>query len=384
MKKTNLVSLVIGIVLVSVLTFVGVANAQSFKAGDNIGLAAGETVDSALFAAGNNVNIAGTVNGDLYCGGQTVNISGTVNGDVICAAQTITISGKVDGSVRVAGQTVNLNGTISGSVTVGGQNLYIGASAVIGRDLLGGGQAVTIDGNVARDVTIGTQNLTVNGTVGRDINGQVQTIAIGSTGKVTGDVMYTSQNELSVANGGQVAGTVTRTEPKAYQKYQMRPETVAAIAVGSAIFVFIAAVVFALALALMFPKILEDSAVAMVKSPGMTVLTGFVAWVVAPIAITILFITAIGVGLALFAMFAWFIILLMSVSFSAYLLGKLIIGKSTKNSLLIMLVGITIVSIVMIIPVINFIVFVVAGMFGTGAILVQSKKLFERPTVKKA
>jgi cytoskeletal protein CcmA (bactofilin family) len=384
MKKTSFVSLLIGIVLVSVLTFVGVANAQGFKAGDNIGVAAGETVDSALFAAGNNVNIAGTVNGDVYCAGQTINISGTVNGDVICAGQSITISGKVDGSVRVAGQTVTLSGAIAGSATVGGQNMYIGSSAVIGRDLLGGGQAVTLDGKVARDVTTGAQNLTVNGTVGRDINGQVESLDIGTTGKVAGNVMYTSKNELSVATGGQVAGTVTRTEPKAYEKYQMSPEAMVAFAVGSAIFVFIATVVFALVLALMFPKILEDSAVATVKSPGMTVLTGFVAMVIAPVAITMLFITVVGLPVALFTMFAWFIVLLLSVSFSGYLLGKLIISKSTKNPLLVMLTGISIIAVAMLIPVINFIVVVVAGMFGTGAILMQSKKLFERPALKKA
>lgn len=383
MKHIKVVSLILGVMFVSVFAYVGAANAQSFKAGDNVGLAAGEIVDSALFAAGNNVNIAGTVNGDVYCAGETVNISGTVNGDVICAGQTITISGTVNGNARLAGQTVNLSGTIADSATIGGQSVTIDTTGIIGRDLLGGSNAISINGKVARDVTMGAQNLTINGTVGRDINGAVDVLNVGSTGVVLGSVDYTSKNELSVATGGKVAGVVTRTEPKADQKYDMRPEAVVGMAIGSAFYVFIATIVFALVLALMFPKILENAAVLTKKSPGKTILHGLVAWIVAPVVILILLMTVVGIPVALFALFAWTIIMMVSSSFSGYILGKLILNKS-KSPILIMLVGASIIAVAMMIPFLNFFVFIVAGMFGTGAVMMQSRKLFERAHAKKA
>lgn len=383
MKHIKVVSLILGVMFVSVFAYVGAANAQSFKAGDNVGLAAGEIVDSALFAAGNNVNIAGTVNGDVYCAGETVNISGTVNGDVMCAGQTITISGTVNGNARLAGQTVNLSGTIADSATIGGQSVTIDTTGIIGRDLLGGSNAISINGKVSRDVTMGAQNLTINGTVGRDINGAVDVLNVGSTGVVLGSVDYTSKNELSVATGGKVAGVVTRTEPKADQKYDMRPEAVVGMAIGSAFYVFIATIVFALALALMFPKILENAAVLTKKSPGKTILHGLVAWIVAPVVILILLMTVVGIPVALFALFAWTIIMMVSSSFSGYILGKLILNKS-KSPILIMLVGASIIAVAMMIPFLNFFVFIVAGMFGTGAVMMQSRKLFERAHAKKA
>lgn len=383
MKHIKVVSLILGVMFVSVFAYVGAANAQSFKAGDNVGLAAGEIVDSALFAAGNNVNIAGTVNGDVYCAGETVNISGTVNGDVMCAGQTITISGTVNGSARLAGQTVNLSGTIADSATIGGQSVTIDTTGIIGRDLLGGSNAISINGKVSRDVTMGAQNLTINGTVGRDINGAVDVLNVGSTGVVLGSVDYTSKNELSVATGGKVAGVVTRTEPKADQKYDMRPEAVVGMAIGSAFYVFIATIVFALVLALMFPKILENAAVLTKKSPGKTILHGLVAWIVAPVVILILLMTVVGIPVALFALFAWTIIMMVSSSFSGYILGKLILNKS-KSPILIMLVGASIIAVAMMIPFLNFFVFIVAGMFGTGAVMMQSRKLFERAHAKKA
>ncbi|MEO5949509.1 MAG: hypothetical protein ABIP74_03825 [Candidatus Saccharimonas sp.] len=383
MKHIKFVSLILSVIFVSVLTVVGVANAQSFKAGDNVGLAAGGTVDSALFVGGNNVNIAGTVNGDVYCAGQTISISGTVNGDVMCAGQTITVSGTINGDVRLAGQSVNLSGTVAGSATVGGQNFTIDTTGIVGRDLLGGGNAITINGKVTRDITMGAQNLTINGSVGRDINGAVDMLNVGSTGSVVGNVEYTSSNELSVATGGNVTGTVTRTEPKANQRYDMRPEMMVGMGIGSAIYTFIATIVFGLALALMFPKILENAAASTKKLPGKTILHGLVAWIVAPVVILILFLTLVGAPVALFALFAWILILMMSSSFSAYLLGKLIIDKS-KSPILVMLVGVAIVAIAMMIPFLNFFVFLAAGMFGTGAIVMQAKKLFERSHTKKA
>ena len=383
MKHFKFVPLLVGIIFVSVLVSVGVANAQSFKAGDNVGLAAGEIVDSALFVGGNNVNIAGTVNGDVYCAGQTVTISGTVNGDVMCAGQSITMSGTVNGSARLIGSTVNLSGTVSGSATVGGQSVTIDAAGVIGRDLLGGGNTITINGKVTRDVTMGTQNLTINGVVGRDINGAVDTLNVGSTGSVMGNVDYTSKNELSVATGGKVTGTVTRTEPKANQKYDMRPEAVIGMGIGTAIFGFIMTIVFALALALMFPKILENAAVSTKKLPGKTILHGLVAWIVAPVVILILFLTVVGIPVALFALFTWVIIMMISSSFSGYVLGKLILNKS-KSPVLIMLVGASIIAAVMMIPFVNFFVFIAAGMFGTGAVVMQARRLFDRAHAKKA
>lgn len=383
MKKIKLVSLVIGLVLASVVTFVGVAHAQSFKTGNNVGVTAGETVNSMLFAAGNNVDIAGTVNGDVYCAGQTVTISGTVNGDVFCAGQTITISGKVDGSVRLAGQTVTLGGTVTNSATIAAQDFVMDKSATIGRDLLGGTTNATINGNVARDVTAGVQNLTVNGSVGRDITSYVETLNIGATAKVTGNVMYTSNNQLTVASGGVVTGTVARTEPKANQSYQMRPETALTIAIVSAIVAIIATIVFALAMALMFPKILENSTLSTIASPGKTVLTGLIAVCVVPVSIFILFVTVIGIPLGIFALLSWGIIVGLSVPFSSYLLGKLTMQKS-KSPLLVMLVGVSIIAVALFIPLINLFIGIAVGLFGIGAVLMQAKKLFERPHFKKA
>lgn len=378
MKRIKITALMISFLLVSVFAFVGVANAQSFKAGDSVGVAANETINSMLFAAGNNIDIAGTINGDVYCAGQTINISGKVKGDVFCAGETVTISGVVDGSVRVAGQSVTLSGTIANSATVGSQNLVIDKSATIGRDLLGGGQNILLNGQIARDVVTGANVLTINGSVGRDINGQIESINVGTAGSVVGNVNYTGENAPSIASGGKIAGVVNRTDPTVEQKNRTDPDT--GIDIGVLIYVFITVIVFALTLALMFPKILENSATATMKSPIKTALTGLVATIATPISIIVLLMTIIGIPVAIIVILAWLIIMLISGYFSSYLLGKLIMRKS-KKPLLIMLVGISVTLVVAMIPFVNCLAFIAAVMFGIGAIVMQCRKLFERARV---
>src|SRR5687767_13900949 len=69
----------------------------------NVYLSKGEIINHDYFAAGNTVNLSGTVNGDAYIAGGNVTVDGTVNGDLLAAGGNVTILGKVTGNVRTAG-----------------------------------------------------------------------------------------------------------------------------------------------------------------------------------------------------------------------------------------------------------------------------------------
>jgi len=380
MKKSKFLTLIVSFVLVSVFTFVGVASAQSVRTGENVGVAQGQTVDSFLFIAGNNIDIAGTVNGDLYCAGQTINISGTVKGDVFCAGQTINISGDIDGSVRLASQTVNIGGKIADNATIGSQNITIDSKASIGRDLLGGASNISVNGTIGRDVSLGGETLNIAGSIGRDVNGYIDNISLGQTGTVKGSVVYTGKHDLIKSEGGSVSGAITRSEPKS-QNIDLRPEVIASIIIASLAFVFISALIFALAIALMFPKQLEDSISKVVKAPLKTVFTGLIAGIVVPILLITVFATIVGIPLASFLLLVWLLVLTVSGPVSAYLLGKLIMRKS-KSPVLIMLVGSSILLTAMLIPFVGLIAFWASGLFGIGAVLLQARGLFARNTTK--
>lgn len=378
MKRIKIIGLLLGILVVPAIIFASVANAQSFKTGNTVTVASGETVDSMLFAGGMSVDIAGTVNGDVYCAGQTINISGDVKGDVFCAGQTITISGKVEGGVRLAGQTITISGTIASSATIGAQSLTIDKTGMINRDLLGGSQNITINGQIGRDVAAGSGDLTVNGSIGRDITGRTDSINVGSAGMIVGNVNYTGKNDPNITSGGKILGTVKRTQPAA-SNTNMISSTM--FIFGTFFYIFIVLVIFALIVALMFPRILDETASNTMKSPGRTALVGAIAMLLAPVAIVLLMISVIGIPLAIFLLLVWLIIMMLSGPFASYLFGRLMMKKS-KKTVLIMLLGAIILTLVAMIPILGFIVTIVIEIFGTGMLLMRSTHLFKRVQAK--
>jgi len=379
MKYIKVITLSLGLVVLSTLAFVGVAGATSFKSGKSITVATNETVNSMLFAAGSNINIAGTVNGDVYCAGQTITISGTINGDVICGGQTIIISGKVDGSVRLGGQTVTLSGTVGNSATIGAQNLVIDKTAVISRDLLGGSQNITINGKIGRDIVSGSKNLNINGTVVRNINGGVETLSVGSAGHIGGTVEYIGTTDPAITTGGKIVGKVTRTEPP---KNKSANYVDPGYAIGWFVYIMLATLAIAFILAGLFPRVLSEAAVAANKKPGQTLLVGIIAAIVAPVLIIMLMISVIGIPAAIIATLVWIVITMISNTFAGYALGHAMLKKQ-KQPILIMLAGTSLLTATYFIPFIGFLTLMAAYLFGTGMVLNQSKKLLVRPVAKK-
>jgi cytoskeletal protein CcmA (bactofilin family) len=381
MKYLMIISLSIGLIILSALTFVGMANAQSFQAGDKITVAKNETVNSMLFAGGNNIDIAGTVNGDVYCAGQSITISGIVKGDVICAGQTVIISGEVDGDVRLAGQNVTISGLISGSATIGSETVFIEKDSEIGRDLLGGTRTATINGKIVRDSTIGAETLIINGSVGRDVKGSLTQVTIGSTGLISGNLDYTSLNDPNISEGGEVKGIVTVYAP---EKVEASGRSVAAMTFGWFLFFAMSMVFIGLVLSLLFPRVLHEAAQKAQKNIGATILTGIIAAVSAPAITIMLLISVIGIPLAFIIFLTWLIIVMINAPFVGYMIGQMILKNTTKQPVLMMLVGVGIISIVYFIPIIGVLAMIAVYIFGTGMILNQSKPLLDRIETKKS
>ncbi|NTW61635.1 hypothetical protein HGB24_03045 [Candidatus Saccharibacteria bacterium] len=375
--KTTAISL--GAILISVLLFTGIANAQSFKAGDSIRVEKSQTIDSMLMAGGKTIEIAGVVNGDVYCAGQSITISGQINGDVFCAGQTITVSGPISGSVRLAGQSITINSTIGGSASIGAQDLVLSSQAIIGRDLLGGSENVTIAGKIGRDSVIGSSSLIIDGQIGRNLKGQLESITVGPTGEIGGNVDYIGTSNPTVNTGGKITGSVNRTEP---EKKQQNDYT-AALNIGSFFFTLLPMLIVGLVLIALFPRIFVDSSEQTIKKPGRAVLVGFLSLIVTPIAIVMAFVSIIGIPLAVMTLLIWILVMLSTGPFVGHLIGKLIM-RSNYQAGWAMLFGVTILAILLYVPFVGGLVWIGMMILGSGMILIQTKKLMKRKSLKTA
>lgn len=379
MKYIKIIALSLSLVILSAVAFAGLASAQSIKAGQTITVSAGETIDSMLFAGGANINIAGIVNGDVYCAGQTITISGTVNGDVICAGQTLTVSGTVDGNVRLAGQTVSITGNVTKSATVGAQTLTIDTNAVIGRDLLGGSQTTTINGLISRDVVAGANSMTIGGKVEHNVKGAIENLNIGSAGYIGGVVEYTGNNDPVISSGGAIVGKVTRTTPTT----ETKNTSYAPMTFTASNFVYTLVMMLALGAVLIaiFPRIFREATTKTIEKPGRAFLFGLSAAVIAPVLIIMLFVSVVGLPLAVLTILAMIMIGILSAPFVGYAVGRMILPES-KQDIWTIMAGISVLVVTFFIPIIGYLTMFATYLFGTGMVLIQSQKLLAKPGKK--
>lgn len=371
------IGLIAALVVVAVsLGFSQLASAQTFRSGNSVTVGQAEVVEGTLYASGQTVDISSQVNGDIFCAGQTVTISGRVSGDVICAAQTLNISGQVLGDVRLAGQTVTIGGAVDGNATIGAQSFVLEADATVGGDATGFVADANVNGKVGRDVVVYSENLLVAGTVGRNIKTESTNLSLSGDARVGGDINLTSFNDIDRAQGAVVEGEVNRTEPA--RETSTKRGAVFGFSLLWFLYWFAAMLLTALAIALVFPSLLQAASNRAMPTPWKALLVGFMVNFFMPLVVVILGITLIGLPLAILLGLAWLVLLFLSGPFSAYYLGRLLL-RDSRQPLLIMLAGASLLLVIYFIPIIGFLALIAAAWIGMGMLLLELYDRTPRP-----
>lgn len=190
------------------------ANAEIHSLEGTYTLKSDEVIDDDLFLAAEQASIMGTVNGDVFVGAGTVEIDGIINGDVYAAGGLLRISGKVQDDVILAGGSLEVyQAEIGDSLLTFGGSIVVDEETKIGGSYVVGGGFVTLSGEVARGIVGGAGSLTIKGKVGKDVNVGAEQLTIGATGVIGGTVNYVSEQDIVVHDGAQVAGEVKKTVP---------------------------------------------------------------------------------------------------------------------------------------------------------------------------
>jgi cytoskeletal protein CcmA (bactofilin family) len=274
------------------------------------------SVGNERYVAGQNVTITDTAPGDLTVAAGTLTVNGTVQGSMQAVGGTVTISGDIRHNARIAAGTVEITHVVGGNLVVAGGTVHIDKEAVIGGSVLVYGGTVVIDGAVEGDVQVHGGSLMMNGTVGGKLIAASQSVSV--KGNVLGDASVSAES-VSFGQGARINGTLYYWQPSgqanynaiakkglvyqeslAIKQYASAPATrlAAAIAAFTLVTLLMAALVIAVLL-LITKNFFRDSARYVMKEPGMSFLVGLVYFVVTPIAAVILFITVVGIPLAL-------------------------------------------------------------------------------------
>jgi hypothetical protein len=249
---------------------------------------------------------------------------------------------------------------------------------VVGGDLTSGASDTVLNGTVGRDAVVGGATITVNNAVGRNIKAGARTLRLGSGARVGGNIALTSSHELSKDSGAVVVGKVTRTEP-AHGQSKSKHGAIFGFGIVWFVYWFLAMLVTALLLTLLFPSLLQAASDRAMPRPWKALVVGLLASIFVPIVTLLFAVSVLGLPLAFILGLLWFVALLLSGPLFSYYLGRLILHNS-HNALLFMLVGSSVLTALYFIPIIGSLAFVATIWVGTGMLLLEIARAAGRPS----
>jgi len=384
---------IIGFLAVSLLLlflFIPKVSAREQRTSRVITVPVNEVITKDFYVtAGEIVEISGTVNGDVIVGAGQLIISGTVNGDVLVAGGTVDIGGTVSDDVRVAGGQINISGKIGRNLTVGGGDVNISKNAEIAGGVVMGAGNVRLAGEIGGDVLIGAGSVTLSGVIGGDVEIYTGSLSVTSSTDIEGNLVYTSEEEAIIDQQASISGKLLRKIPPAVvmdadEKVTNAFDKLGAFKFQVKLISFLSALIVGLILIKLFPKYSEMTKSVLQENPWKALLYGVIFLFVTPFAVIMLFVTVLGIPLAMFGIMALGTYIYMAKIFVGNWLGAKIPLGDKKNAYLKFAVGLAAYYLITSVPILGGFVAFVALVFGMGAGLLACRDYYQQNLASSA
>jgi hypothetical protein len=224
-------------------------------------------------------------------------VTGTVQGDVIGLVWgPARFAGEVGESVLLASLRLDAGGRIGADLTTLTGEATVGAE--VARDALVIGGSAEVAGSVGRDLRSQALRLTVDGEVGRDVVARVDDMVLGDAARVAGDVTFRASGEVWVSDDATVGGTLVRAQVLAPTWARAVTRLVGWLSV-------LGFLVAGVALFWVFRGTAPRSVGVARERPWRSALVGLGVLIVPPLLAIPLFLTLVGVPVAVLILLFW-------------------------------------------------------------------------------
>lgn len=363
------------------------SGAFELRCQEDIMVDAEETLDEDLIAIAEKIEIKGNINGDFIGAGREIHCEGIIEDDIIAVGQRINIKGKVGDNLRAAGEEIITDAHIEGDIIVFARTVRLCRDSSVAGDVVVCAEKIEIDGKILKSLKAYGKRIKIKGEISEGAQLRADKIVIFPGAKIGGDLKYTSPNKIEIRDNVLIAGETIWKKPviKA-KKFLPAPKNYKSrIAIRSLLMLPVLFIGFLLVG--ISPRQVYLTMDSMHKSPGLSLLTGFVFLVCLPAATAILFATIVGIPIALIGLLFYFSALYISKLFAGMAIAMKIFrlkGKSGRGTLMLaILLGAVIVTLLSIIPVAGGFIRLLLIIFGLGGLVMSRWKTFTLAREKK-
>jgi hypothetical protein len=352
-------------------------NAYTVKADDFIYVAKDEAIDGNLYFKAQSLTIEGVIEGDVIGIAPNIQINGEIRGDLISIGQNTVINGSVLGNVRTVSNNLTINGLIEKNVNVLGESIILGESSHIKKDVLVKGINGEIRGTVGGSVHGELVNSLISGEIQEDVKLKmdkteqrkyISSLTIEESAIVLGNLNYRAGNVAKITSEN-IKGEIKREAPQKRIK-KMND-------FSRSIYLIFSSLLIAILLNLLFKKRIEKTKKIIAEKNTKLGLPGTIILFLSPVAGILVFLTIIGIPIAIASLFLWLIALFLSRIIVAIFLGDYIfylLKKEKASQMTKTFVGVTISFMLFALPFIGWLFSFLATIMGLGAIYFLFKK----------
>lgn len=351
-----------------------------------------QVIDSTHLTAGEEVRVYGTVNGDLYVAGGNVVVDGAVSGDLMVAGGNVEVSGTVSQDLRVAGGQVMVSGQVGQNLTAMGGNVRVTPTSKINGSLVSVGGNVVLKSPVSSLHIVGG-NVELDSQVNGDVKALVGRLSLTPSAVVEGNLTYWSDQEAVIASGAEVKGKTLRKEPHVSgmdkAKLDELDKQVAKLRYpfkfGLMFFRLISSLLVGLLVVKFYPNLVDRGLEQIKQKPWQSLGVGFLAVLVAPMALLLLLLTIAGVSLAVILAIVYGLLIYFAKFMIAYWAGSELFNQMDKKPKpgWKMVVGLLVYYLLTVLPLVGFLVKLSALFTGVGALVVSKREAYLEARKKK-
>jgi len=280
------------------------------------------------FGAGAAVELAEPVDGDALLAGGTVESNASVGGDLTAAGGRVAVRAAIGDDLYAAGGRVEVDALVHGNARIaGGQVVIAPESRIEGRSAVAGG-TVDLRGRFGRNLTVAGGDVTLGGEVAGDVAVYAESLRVLPGTRIGGRLSYRTAEEVVLPPDVQVVGGVEHEQTDAAARNRSR-WSAPFLAVGWLWIGGLFALGLVLALSLAAFSLRASTALAHRPWAGLGV--GFLVLVCVPAVALALFITLIGIPVALVLLLVYLAMLIVGYVVGALFLADRLLERASPG-----------------------------------------------------
>lgn len=343
------------------------------------GLAVAPGMAANLYLAGPDVRLEQEADGDVVAGAGRLVVDARISGDAVLAAGSLDVRAPVGDDLRAAGGILTLSSTVKGEALLAGATIHIAKAADLAGRVWLAGNEVIIDGRIRGEVKVYGRSILVGGELLGPVVLAGESIEITPDARISGDVFYTSSQEIVISPGARVSGKVTR-QPGVFEIPRPTFE-VPGLAAARPLLLFglLAAGMLFYAL---FPRYTIKAARGLQRAPLKSLGLGAAMFFSVPPIILLLVITIIGIPVALVVAAVYAVAVLAGYLVAGFFLGDRLlqlVGKPDVGGawrLGSLALGLAALWLVRHVPYVGDLIILTALLLGLGALALQAVSLY--------